>query len=169
MNSPTRIKTSVISPLGIFTERSASCIVTLVGRRLPNPSCWYTEKGRRLILAPKSSNALLIVVYPMIQEMVGLPGSLYFTGIGPVSNSLMFKGRKTFFRTFSFLFFVHISFRNLAYDGTCCIASRRGTLIWTLLNISLIFSIWAFSFWLDSLFGNGTTDLYGCSSVFSLD
>jgi len=65
------MRTSVISPLGIFTDRSASCIVTLVGRRSPNPSYRYIEKGRRLMLAPRSSNALFIVVYPIIQEMVG--------------------------------------------------------------------------------------------------
>ena len=68
------------------------------------------------MLAPKSSKALLIVVCPMIQEIVGLPGSLYFTEIGPVSNSLMFEDRKTFLGTFAFLFLVHISFKNLAYD-----------------------------------------------------
>ena len=81
------------------------------------------------MLAPRSSNALFIVVYPMIQEMVGLSGSLYFTGMGLVSNSLMFDARKTFFGTFVFLFLVHISFKNFAYDGTYYMASRRGTLI----------------------------------------
>ena len=30
-----------------------------------------------------------------LHEMVGHPGSLYFTGIGPDSNSLMFEARKT--------------------------------------------------------------------------
>ena len=81
------------------------------------------------MLAPRSSKALFIVVCPMIQEMVGLPGSLYFTGMGPVSNSLVFNARKTFFGIFVFLFFVHISFKNFAYDGTYCMASRRSTLI----------------------------------------
>ena len=104
MNSPTRMRTSVIFRLGIFTDRSANCIVTLVGRRSPSPSCWYTEKGSRLILPPRSSKALFVVVCPMIREMVRLPGFLYFTGMGPVSNSLMFDVRKTFFGTFIFLF-----------------------------------------------------------------
>ena len=81
------------------------------------------------MLAPRSSNALFIVVCPMIQEMVGLSGSLYFIGMGPVSNSLIFNARKTFFGTFILLFFVHISFRNFANYGTYCMASRRGTLI----------------------------------------
>ena len=53
------------------------------------------------MLAPRSSNTLFIVVCPMIQEMVGLPGFLYFTGMGPVV-SLMFDARKTFFETFVF-------------------------------------------------------------------
>ena len=54
------------------------------------------------MLAPTSSNALFIVVCPMIQEMVGLPGSLYFTWMGPVNNSLILDARKTFLETFVF-------------------------------------------------------------------
>jgi len=83
------------------------------------PELLIHKKGSMLILAPKSSRARLMVVCPMIHEMVGYPGSLYFTGIGPDSNSLMFDVRKTFLRTFVFLFLMHISFKNFAYDGTC--------------------------------------------------
>jgi len=39
----------------------------------------------------------------MMHEMVGLPRSLYFTGMGPVNNSLMLDARKTFLGTFVFL------------------------------------------------------------------
>ena len=41
-----------------------------------------------------------MVVYPIIHEMVGHPGSLYFTRMGPDSNSLMFDARKTFLGIF---------------------------------------------------------------------
>ena len=68
--------------------------------------------------------------------------------------------------TFIFLFLVHISFKNFTYDGTCCMASRRGTFIWTWLNIFLIFSIWALVLLVASLLGNGTIGLWVCSSVF---
>ena len=77
------------------------------------------KKESKLILAPRSNNAQFIMVCPMMHEMVGLPGSLYFTGMGSVNNSLILDARKTFFGIFVFLFSVHLSFRNLAYDETC--------------------------------------------------
>jgi len=55
-----------------------------------------------LILAPKSSNALLMVVYPMVHAMVGHPGSFYLKGMGLDNNSLMFVARKTFLGTLFF-------------------------------------------------------------------
>ena len=51
----------------------------LVGFSSPKPNRFYTEYGSRLALAPKSSSALSIQVPPMLTEMVGVPGSLYFT------------------------------------------------------------------------------------------
>jgi len=167
MNSPTCIRTSVISPLEIFTERSANCIVTQVRRRSPNQSYWYMKKESKLILAPRSNNAQFIMVCPMMHEMVGLPGSLYFTGMGPINNSLMLDARNTSLGTFVFLFLVHMSFKKLVYDGTYCMASRRGTFIWTWLNIFLIFSIWALVLLVASLLGNGTIGLWVCSSILS--
>ena len=77
------------------------------------------KKGSKLILASRSSSARFMVVCPMIHEMVELLGSLYFTGMGSVNNSLILDVRKTFLEIFVFLFLVHMSFRNLAYDGTC--------------------------------------------------
>jgi len=90
------MRTSIISPLGTFIERSANWIVTRIGWRSPKQRCWYTKKGSKLILAPKSSNALLMVFCSMIHAIVGHPGSLYLTGMGPNNNSLMFVARKTF-------------------------------------------------------------------------
>jgi len=60
-----------------------------------------------------------MVVCPIIHEMVGHLGSLYFTRMGSDDNSLMFDARKTFLGTFVFLFLVHMSFRNLVYVRTC--------------------------------------------------
>ena len=69
------------------------------------------------MLAPRLSSARFIIVCPMIHEMVGLPGSLYFTGMGPLNNSLMLDARKTFLETFVFIFLVHISFKILHMKG----------------------------------------------------
>jgi len=139
----TRIRTSMISPLGTFIDRSANWMVTRVGRSSPNPSCWYTERGSKLILAPRSRSAQLISVCPMVQEIVGHSGSLYLTGMGPDRSLLMLVAKNTFYGTFIFLFLVHISFRNLAYAETYWLASRRDTLNLTLLNSS-IFSMCMF-------------------------
>ena len=72
-------KTSSTIPLGIFTNRSAKDRVMLVGFSSPKPNYLYTEYGRKLTLAPKSSSVLSIHFPPMLTEMVGGPGSLYFT------------------------------------------------------------------------------------------
>ena len=53
----------------------------LVGFNSPKPNCLYTKYGSKLTLAPKSSNALSMQVPPMLTEMVGDPGSLYFTRV----------------------------------------------------------------------------------------
>jgi len=103
-----------------------------------------------------------------MHEMVGLPGSLYFTWMGPVNNSLILDARKTFLETFIFFFLVHMSYRNLAYDETCWMASWRGTFIWAWLNISLIFFIWALVLLVASLLGNSTVGLWVCSAVLSV-
>ena len=50
-----------------------------VGFSSPKPNCFYIEYGSRLTLAPKSSSVLSIQVPLMLTEMVGDPGSLYFT------------------------------------------------------------------------------------------
>jgi len=68
----------------------------------------------------------------MVHVMVGNLGSLYLTGMGLDNNSLMFVIRRTFLGTLVFLFLVHISFKNFAYEGICCMASRSGTLIFTI-------------------------------------
>ena len=89
------------------------------------------KKGSKLILAPKLSSAWLMVICPIIHDIVGHPESLYFIGMGPDSISLIFVGRKSFLGMFVFLFFVHISFKNFAYDTACYMTSRSGTFICT--------------------------------------
>ena len=58
-----------------------------------------------------------MVVCPLMHEMVVLLGSLSFTGMGPVNNSLMLDARKTFLGIFVFLFLVHMFFRSLHMLG----------------------------------------------------
>ena len=55
--------------------------------------------------------------------------------------------RKAFLSTFSPLFTVHRSFKNLAYVGTCLIMSSRGMLTFTCLSTSNI-SVWLMAFFL---------------------
>ena len=68
-------------PLEIFTDQSAKDRVMLVGLSSPKPNCLYTEYGSRFTLAPKSNSALSMQVPPMLTDIVGDPGSLYFTGV----------------------------------------------------------------------------------------
>jgi len=77
-----------------------------------------------------------MLVCPIVQAMVGQLGSLYLTGMGSDNGSLMLIARKTFFGT---LIFCYLVLKNLAYNGTCWMASRRGTFILTWLNTSSIF------------------------------
>jgi len=84
---------------------------------------------------------------------------LVLTGIGPDSSSQMLVAKKTFLGTLVFLFLEHMSLRNLAYDGTYWIASRRGTFILTWLKISIIISMCAVCLLFFSLLGNGTIGL----------
>jgi len=67
------MRTSKNFPLGTFTERLANWMVTKVGLNSPNPSCYYIEKGSKLILALKSRSARLILVCLIVQTMVDNP------------------------------------------------------------------------------------------------
>ena len=63
--------------------------------------------------------------------------------------------RKAFLSTFSPLFTVHRSFKNLAYVRTCLIMSSRGMLTFTCLSTSNI-SVWLMAFFLAfSAYGKG--------------
>ena len=53
----------------------------LVGFSSPKPNYMYTEYGSRLTLALRSSSAFGMQIPPMLTEMVGDPGSLYFTKV----------------------------------------------------------------------------------------
>ena len=55
------------------------------------------------MLAPRSSSAQFIVVCLMIHEIVGLPGSLYFTGMGQLTTHLcLIQGRPSLGHLFFF-------------------------------------------------------------------
>ena len=56
---------------------------------------------------------------------------------------------------FSLRLLVHSSFKNLAYLGTCLIASNKGMLTWTFLNVSSISSSCSSLFSLARRVGNG--------------
>ena len=81
-----------------------------------------------------------------MQEMVGHLGSLYLIGNLHWRMELTCSVRYAFFGTFVFLLIVTKSFKNLAYDGTCWIASKNGMFIWTCLNSSKILANCAFFF-----------------------
>ena len=69
------------SPFGILIDLSAKDNVMEVGFSSPNPSCLYMEYGSRFTLAPKYSSAFSTQVPPILTEIVGHPGSVYFTGV----------------------------------------------------------------------------------------
>ena len=68
----------------------------LVGFSSPKPNYLYTEYGSRLTLAPKSNSALSMQIPPMLTEMVGDPGSLYFTKVLHLMMELTCSVRKAF-------------------------------------------------------------------------
>ena len=68
----------------------------LVGFSSPKPNYLYIEYSIRLTLAPKSSSALSMQVPPMLTEMVGDPGSLYFNKVLHWMIKLTCSVRKAF-------------------------------------------------------------------------
>ena len=86
----------------------------LVGFSSPKPNCLYTEYGSRLPLAPRSSSALSMQVPPMLPEIVGDPGSFYFTKVLHWMIELTCSVRKAFLLMPNPFLTVHKSFRNLA-------------------------------------------------------
>ena len=68
----------------------------LVGFNSPKPNCLYVECGSWLTLAPRSSSALSTQVPPMLIEMVGDPGSLYFNKVLHWMIELTCSVKKTF-------------------------------------------------------------------------
>src|SRR4051812_34189816 len=100
-----------------------------VSFKSPRPSCKYVEYGKRFMLAPRSNNALSTENSPILHFIVGAPGSLYFIGYLFKIMELTCSVRNAFFGTFALCLAVTRSLMNLAYAGTCLIASRRGILI----------------------------------------
>ena len=102
----------------------------------------------------------------MIHAMVGHPGSLYFGEILNWRIALTCSVRKAFSRTFTLLFTVQRSFKNLAYEGVCLIASNKGMFILTCLNTSYISEFILFFFDWASFWGKGGLGSYvGLSST----
>ena len=86
----------------------------LVGFSSPKPNYLYIEYGSRLAMAPKSSSALSMQVPPMLTEMVGDLGTLYFNKVLHWMIELTCLVRKSFLLMPNPFFTVHKSLRNLA-------------------------------------------------------
>ena len=86
----------------------------LVGFSSPKPNCLYIEYGSRLTLAPRSSSALSMQVRPMLTEMVGDPGSFYFTKVLHWMIELTCLVKKTFLLMPNPFLTVHKSFGNFS-------------------------------------------------------
>ena len=80
MNLSTFTRTSSITPLECFKNLSANWSVTVVGRASRNHRRLNMDKGMRLILAPKSHEALSKMAFLMVQGIVKLHGSFSFYG-----------------------------------------------------------------------------------------
>ena len=106
----------------------------------------------------------------MFTEIVGHPGSLYFTGVLHSMMALTCSVKKAFLFTLKPLFTMHRSFKIFSYVGTCLIISRRGMLTFTCRSTSKI-RVWLTEFFFfRSACGKGggtlcfTSSPAGCSS-----
>ena len=80
INFPTLTSTSSRTPSGCAMDLSAIYSVIVVGVSSPKLSLCTTDKGIKLMLAPKSHKASLNSYFPMEQGMVKLHGSFIFAG-----------------------------------------------------------------------------------------
>ena len=80
MNFPTLKSTSSRMPSSYAIDRSTICNVMAVGVSSPKLSLCTTDRGIKLILAPKSHKSFLNSYFPMEQGKVKLPGSFIFGG-----------------------------------------------------------------------------------------
>lgn len=101
-------------PLGYFIDRSASLRDTVVGLKDLIPNFLAGEYGIKLILEPKSHNTLSNVLLPISQGIEKLLESRSFGGSLFWSTAEHSSSRVTVSRSFNFLLFVNISFKNLA-------------------------------------------------------
>ncbi|MED6126710.1 hypothetical protein PIB30_080986, partial [Stylosanthes scabra] len=76
-NFPTFTNIFSTIPCACLTVLSAICKITLVGFISLIPSFFIKDSGMRLMLDPKSHNALSNMVSPMMQGMRKLPGSFF--------------------------------------------------------------------------------------------
>ena len=101
-------------PFGILIDLSARESVMEVGFSSPKPNCLYIEYGKRFTLAPRSNSAFSTLMPPIFTEIVGHPGSLYFTGVLFPIIALTCSVKKAFLFTLRPFFTVHKSFKNFA-------------------------------------------------------
>ena len=117
-----------------------------VGFNSPRPNCSYTKYGKRFTLAPRSSKAFYIFELPITHKIVGQPGSLNLGGLLFWMIALTCSVKNAFLCILSLRLTVHKSFKNLAYDGICFMASKRGMFSLTCLSTLRISKFW-FTFW----------------------
>ena len=98
----------------------------LVGFSYPKPSCLYTEYGSRLTLAPKFNSALSMQVPPMLTEIVGVLGSLYFTIVLHWMMKLTCSVKNAFFSMPNPLFDCTEIFQKLCIGGDLFDDAQKG-------------------------------------------
>ena len=84
----------------------------------PIPSLLKKERGIKLMLALKSHKALLIIDFPMVHEMLKLPGSLSSRGSFFYKMALHSMRATVSYSTNLFLF-SRMPFINFMYFGIC--------------------------------------------------
>ena len=80
INFPTLTSKSSRTPSGCAIDLSAICSVIDVGVSFPKINLCTTDKGTKLMLAPKSHKTFLNSYFPIVQGMVKLPGSFILAG-----------------------------------------------------------------------------------------
>lgn len=113
INLSTFTKMSSQMPRGCLINLSANYSETIVVFAFPKPNFLKRDKSIKLILAPKSHNALSINKLPILQGIVKLPGSFNFSGYLYWRIALHSSVSMTVSLSSSFLLFDIISFINL--------------------------------------------------------
>lgn len=150
-------KTTLILPSEYLIDQSTSCKVTVVERVAPTPRRLNTDRGIRLMLAPKSQSALPTLTPPIEQGMVKLLGSLSLVGKTFVTTVVHSCDIASISNSLRFFLLERMSLRNLAYLGICANASTKGMLLWSWCRMSKNYLNWVSSAFFCSRLGKGAS------------